>query len=95
MILGPRFESLSGTEGWKSGAVFGFVSMSLLTPISDSKSGRLGLLKQGFVTKVLHKQLFHGIWICFYSMVDFKGLDGGLENNFGDSWCLADRLKIA
>jgi len=32
MILGPHFESFSGTEGKKSGVVFEFVSMSLLTP---------------------------------------------------------------
>ena len=46
--LGTHFEGFSGTEGRKSGFVFGFVSMSLLTPIFESKSGHLGLLKHGF-----------------------------------------------
>ena len=45
--FGIPFE-ISGTEGSKSGVISGFVSMSLLTPISRSKSGHLGLPKRGF-----------------------------------------------
>ena len=48
MILEPHFDSFCGTEGSKPGVVFGFVSMPLLTPISGSKSGHLGLLRRGF-----------------------------------------------
>ena len=42
LILVPHFESFSGTEGFKSGVVSRFVSMSLLTSIFGSKSGHLG-----------------------------------------------------
>ena len=55
MILGPHFVSFSGAEGYKSGVIFGFVSMSLLTPISASNSG---LLKRGFRMEGMAKTAF-------------------------------------
>ena len=58
MILGLQFESSSNTEFYKSGVVFAFVSMPLLTPISESKSGHIGFFKQGFRMEGIPKIMF-------------------------------------
>ena len=47
MILGSHFDGFLGTEDQQSGVVVGFVSMTLLKPISETKSGYLELSKSG------------------------------------------------
>ena len=67
--------------------------MSLLTPISGSKSGHLGLLKRGFRMEGIAKNNFSQ-----KSDFDDIGVDFvvfcGLGFNFDDFWCLGDRLEI-
>ena len=60
IILGTRFESFSGTEGQQSGVVSGFVSMSLLKPISFLSRNPDTWSSQNmvFVLNVLQKRSF-------------------------------------
>ena len=71
--------------------------MSLLPPMSESKYGRLGLLKGGFRMEGIMKPSFHRGWNCDDLGVDlfvFCFFFLRICFNFDDFWCLEDRLEI-
>lgn len=87
-------ESFSGTEGYKSGVVFGIGSMFFSTTISGSKSGHLGLLKRGFRIEGVAKNNFSQKLELSWSEGPFFMILGGLRNNLHDFWCLGEKLEI-
>ena len=85
MILGPRFESLSGTNAEKSGTVYGFGSMFLSTPISWLKSEHLGLpqfsvRKEGIAKNNFLREHMNNVSRAHNQLVDDLALGQGLAN---------------
>ena len=97
MIFVPHFDSFAGTEGQKYGFAFGFVSIWLLAPNLNPKSGHpLGIWKLGFRKESLQKNTSRRIQIVadfgvFFTYFDFYGF--GIK--FDDFWCLGNSLEIS